>query len=960
MSRVLAEYKIYYQNVRGLRTKTDIFFRNLLASNLKIVALTETNLQPYINSSELFPQSFNVYRSDRCLRTMGMSGGGGVLVALSNDYISYRVNDLDFSYSGIDCVWVKIKKDKGGMLYLGAVYIRPRSSLEAYQLFFDSLLKLNLSENDNVIIVGDFNLNVFEKNYDLSSGDNLCKELLFFLDIHDFKLKNNILNFQSKTLDLVITNVGNTEVFRADDPLVQEDVYHPELEACLVITAPHYCKVDSSSSVNLGYAFHRADFLKLYQSLREVDWSQLYLCSDIDIAVDIFYNIIYKVLDQTCPKKKIKKSSYPHWFTYSIIKKLKLKEKFHKRFKKYGCNDDYLKFKELRKIVKNEINLSYSNYIANVEMSIQADSRSFWQFVNSKKNDFGKLLVMNHHGMELNGVEDIVDAFKSYFSSVYSLYVTEPTVEEALEGAAMLGVSTLSLDRVTEQDVLLAIKSLKSSPTAGPDLLPQYFFKGCSELLVTPLTFLFNLSLKQGIFPDKWKLSKVIPIFKSGQRNLISNYRPISIISVVAKIFEVIIYKPLFTHVKNYITPYQHGFFPGRSTVTNLLNFTDYISGGLDSGVQTDVIYLDLAKAFDRVDHLILLKKLNYYGCSNGLVKFFRSYLVNRQQYIYLNGVSSSTYFVQSGVPQGSNLGPCLFLIMINDICENILSSKTLLFADDMKLFKRVSERKDILDLQNDLDNVFTWCSLNKMSLNISKCNIMSFSRARNVIENNYTLNNEGIKRVFLIKDLGIYMDSSLSFNCHVDKCVSSASRMLGFLIRQSVNFKNVHSLSTLYGSLVRSRLESGAVIWAPSLVTYTALIEKIQKRFLRFLYFKCFNVYSFLIPYEELCYIFEFDSLNLRREAMRLCFLFHLVRGRVDDSLILGRLRFRVPAFHGRCRYVFDLPHVRTAAHMSSPLISCMRLYNSILDRVQDIDLFFDPFMSFKRKVYEGLRSQA
>lgn len=943
---------IYYQNVRGIRSKSNELYLNLLNNNnYKIVALTETNLQPHISSSEFFPSHYNVFRKDRNLEACGKLGGGGVLLALSNELSSQRVDALEIDVPGCDCVWVKVTNiSRDLILYICVVYIRPRTPLAVYQTFYDSLGKQNFKRNHKIIILGDFNLQIYGMFSDLNSGDIINKELLLFMNINNLFLKNNIRNFQGKTLDLIISDMDSVSVNECDEPLVRVDPYHPALEAEVDTGAPLSYRSRSESNQRMGFCYRRADFLQLYVRLSELNWNNLYLETDINKAVDIFYQCIFNVVKQVCPlKKQYNISKYPFWFPVHVRKNIRLKEKFHRKYKKYGLREDYQNFKTLRSSVKKDIKLAYNNYIKNIEASIKSDSNKFWQYVRDKRLDKSRSLVMEYNGVNLDNGAAIAEAFKEYFSSVYVNYTVVPVAEEATAGPSMLGVDCFNIKQITEYEVCLAIKNLKSKSTSGPDFLPQYLFKGCSDILIKPLTFLYNLCLKTCTFPEKWKTTKITPIFKSGKQSQIINHRPVAVLSVPAKIFEMVINKYLIHHILTHISDIQHGFLPKRSVNTNLLNFTSFVSSGLDSGVQTDSIFLDLAKAFDRVDHLILLKKLHYYGLSNSLIKLFTSYLINRKQYVYFNGHISSVFNVESGVPQGSNLGPTLFLIMINDIGNYITSSKALLFADDLKLFNNILSGVDCQHLQNDINNVVRWSIENKMSFNTSKCYVMTFSRTSNVFEFNYKINGNLISRVNKIKDLGVYFDSSLSFNYHIDHCISSATKIMGLIFRLGVTFQNVDTLKTLFRSLVRSRLECSAVIWNTINITQEDALERVQKKFLRFLYYKSFNIYTYLVPYSELLEMFGFESLSRRRGLQELLFLYKLVHGMVYDPISLASICFRVPIFHSRSKLLFSLPYSRTLAHAGSPLFRMMRLYNVIATEVSEPDIFFVNLKVFK-----------
>ena len=264
----------------------------------------------------------------------------------------------------------------------------------------------------------------------------------------------------------------------------------------------------------------------------------------------------------------------------------------------------------------------------------------------------------------LTDKQSIADAFAHYFQSVF-----ERGSESQMP---VFHGSGFDFPDVTDDDILSSIKSLKPKKATGSDNIPSYIFKGCANFLLAPLKYLFNLSFKQGCFPDKLKESIVTPIFKKGKRNNIMDYRPISLLNNLGKIFEKIIYKSIFSQVSDKISVYQHGFLPDRSTITNLCIFCEHVSNAILNKQQLDVIYTDCAKAFDKVDHGILIRKLKDLGFSGRSLKLLDSYLSGRSQRVKVGNILSFLYFATSGVPQGSNLGPLLFLLFSSMICLKV------------------------------------------------------------------------------------------------------------------------------------------------------------------------------------------------------------------------------------------------------------------------------------------------
>lgn len=359
---------------------------------------------------------------------------------------------------------------------------------------------------------------------------------------------------------------------------------------------------------------------------------------------------------------------------------------------------------------------------------------------------------------------------------------------------------------------------------------------------------IFNKSRRANKFPDRWKVGFITPIYKSGSKNEVSNYRAINILCAISKIFEKLVAKSLFEHVKGKIKKVQHGFFPKRSTETNLLDYLTLLMEATINGGQVDSIYTDFSKAFDIVIHGILLEKLKNFDIGDCLIEWMKSYLLDRTLYVAIGSHRSEKIHPLSGVPQGSVLGPLLFVLFINDMPE-IFNAECSLFADDNKIFRKISSHQDCLLLQHDIDELPKWCERNGLDLNVKKCAVISFTRSPRKIIFNYELSGTSIERVSNVKDLGIIFDEKLSFNDHVNGVCKKAHQMLGFIFRACKSFSNISSILVLYKAYVRSRLEYCNSVWSPIYHTYCDKIERVQRKFTRMVFYK-FNLGR--ISYDE------------------------------------------------------------------------------------------------------------
>lgn len=938
-----SELSIYYQNVRGLRTKTNSFLLSLASTTFDIIVLTETWLDSDINDSELFDCRYTVYRCDRNKQITGKTTGGGVLVAVHKKHKSQQIQ-LEVA---IDMVTVKINA-RGRNLILIGIYFPPRTLNQVYDDFFGVLENSELLSKNESLIIGDFNLSEINgAQYDLTNGNEVCKKLQEFMSLFNIRMLNNVQNqLKNKTLDLVISSIS-FNVSHETDALVPEDNYHP----ALLIT----CIGTNNRKTYLGtpqvnrYNYKKANFLLLYELLKETNWNSLELFDEINSAVDEYYKLLYAIIDVCVPKVNNKKrQKYPIWFSNEIIADLKLKKYHHKR---KNASDYHLQeFRRLRTKTKASIANAYHQYIESVENEITVNVNGFWNFVNTKKADQTEVHEYYYQGQAIATEVEAVQSFANYFRNVYntnSSYNIESLLSESNQGAADI----LIIGDVDCEVVGKALKELKPKKAAGPDLIPPYVYKACWEFFKYPLTVLFNLSLKTSKFPAKWKVTRVTPIHKSGNKSQIENYRPISVLSTPAKIFEQILYRRIFPSVKNLICDEQHGFMANRSTDTNLITFTETLTELLDSGGQVDVIYTDFAKAFDKVNHDILLIKLYSFGMPLNLIYFFKSYLKDRQQFVNLHGIESQKYFTPSGVPQGSNLGPLFFLLFINDLPLHIEYSQALLFADDLKIFRNIDNAHDGELLQRDLDSVMQWSKNNKLYFNVDKCKAMTYTRKKVPVVYNYYMNSNILENISQAKDLGVWFTSDLKFDKHINFIVNSSLKSLGFLKRNTADFKSIACIKILYNSLVRSKLEYACKVWDSGTTLHRNKVETVQNKFLKYLYYKKYGSYPDYDQYHWVRCLFNIIKLTHRRDIAGICFIHKLVNNRIDCPKLLPLVNLYAPAYRTKPKITFFISRCYTNLRRNSPMVRMISASNSFIIN-SNINIFNTSVSLFKSKI--------
>ena len=396
---------------------------------------------------------------------------------------------------------------------------------------------------------------------------------------------------------------------------------------------------------------------------------------------------------------------------------------------------------------------------------------------------------------------------------------------------------------LTPDKIVEAISEIKLDSAPGPDGIPAILLKRCATSLCVPIHLLWSESMSSGIVPSFYKTGFVSPLFKKGSRCEPSNYRPVTLTSHIVKVYERVVRKHMvhYLETNNLLTDKQHGFRSNRSCLTQMLDHFDDIYEGFTRGEDTDSIYLDYAKAFDKVDLDLLILKLKKYGFGNKLVDWIQSFLSDREQVVVLNGVHSDIAKVLSGVPQGTVLGPLLFILFINDLEQVVTSSTVSFFADDTRVSKQISCYEDCMLLQDDLYKILDWSRRNNMKLHEQKFELLnhlhnsksSIYELPFVVENlRYKVSSEEILySVENVRDLGVQVSNDLSWSRHIGSMVTKARSKLSWVF-SVFKTRDRTVMTTLYKSLVRSTLEYCCPLWNPGKVTDIQLIEGVQRTF--------------------------------------------------------------------------------------------------------------------------------
>lgn len=788
------------------------------------------------------------------------------------------------SHQFSDSVWVCVKDSSGSNESLfGCIY---RSGTIATAKKYDKglLEQLLWASSDcnqaRKIIIGDFNYpnvnwspepsisSVIPSN---SNSRTLSSEHIFVECIRDtffhqlITEETRFRNESSSVLDLLFTNEPSVvEQIRYLEPLGASDHGGISFKVPVESSPLPRCK---------RLLYNRGNYDKL-RSLLSINWdSILEDANNLQETYDLFERILQDGITACIPTKKTPSitSNKPLWMVPDAIKSSKVKRHLWAKYKQTRHRNDYKTYAKARNKNSHDLRKARRKFERKLARNIKSNVKSFWNYVNAKKKNKSKVNDLKDSNGEFVSLDDEkAEILNNQYAKTFTI---EDTDEMPAFQDNPSSTSTLTNIIITEEDVLLLLLALRIDKSPGPDEIHPRVLKEVAAQIAKPLARIYQWSLSSGEVPYQWKLANICPIFKKGSRSCPENYRPVSLTSVLSKLLEKLVGKQIMEHVltNNIVPKQQHGFLKGKSTATNLLESLNMWIEMQEHNVPVDVIYLDYSKAFDTVPHRRLVKKLESVGINGSLLNWIENFLNGRKQRVVVNGVMSRWIEVLSGVPQGSVLGPLLFLIFVSDI-PSLIENSISLFADDTKLYGKNCGTS----LQDDLTKLVEWTKLMQMCFNASKCKVMHLGKQNPCIP--YTMlnaNNEQciLERTYVEKDLGVHVDEQLSFKEHVVNQVNKANRALGAL-KHTFKFMDKYSFKYLYKSLIRPHLEYASVAWSARFRYSQDLLERVQRRATKIVP-ELKN-----LPYSSRLEILDLHTLSFRRKRTDVLQMYKFTHG--------------------------------------------------------------------------------
>lgn len=906
-------FKTLVVNFQSMKNKREEIGNLIDTADPDIIIGTETWLNADISSREVLPASYKVFRKDRA------DGYGGVLIAARVDLISEET-----CQSNTESVFVKIQATNGKPLLVGSLYRPPNSNLEYMEQMCSDISSLYAANKSAIIwLGGDLNLpDINWKNVAIEGSRYPQAISDTFLEMtKECGLEQKILfpTRMDNTLDLFLTN--RPSLVNRCEPLPglsDHDIPYIDSNVIAKRQKPTKRKI---------YIWKRANMEDLLTGAENINFDFHHTfnkSSSVESMWNYLSTSLVKLLDSTVPSKMSSVRFHQPWITGDIKRLSRRKKRAYSKACQSKDPFDFRRYQELKKTTRKACKDAYANYMKDIiGPDITVNPKRFWGYIKGKRcENVGIAPLKSNDGFTHSDGLARANILNRQFSSVFT-HREDPNNIKDLGPSPYPAMPSI---QITTPGVMKLLKNIKIHKAAGPDNISNRLLKTVATQISPAFTTFFQASLDQGHLPKAWKDANVVPIYKKGDKSKASNYRPVSLTSVSCKILEHILCSSIMKHLDKHriLSDAQHGFRRHRSCESQLIITLNDLVNRMDENAQVDLILLDFSKAFDKVPHHRLLHKINHYGIRGTTHKWLKDFLRDRSQQVLVEGAMSSSAAVQSGVPQGSVLGPLMFLLFINDLPEYVKHSKVRLFADDCVLYREIQKKEDCEALQQDLEALQRWEDDWNMEFHPQKCQLLRTSKKRTNITTNYSIHGHTLEEVETAKYLGITLHRTLSWNTHIQNITNKANKTRAFLQRNLQSAPR-YTKENCYQALVRPILEYASSVWDPWTKANIDKIETVQRRSARMVN-NNFNKYASVT---QMLQELKWPSLRERRARAKAVIMYRIVNNTIaiPMSLLQATTIDRGRGHNKR----FLIPHSRTQVHQYSFIPHSIRIWNKL-----------------------------
>ena len=709
-------------------------------------------------------------------------------------------------------------------IVIGCAYLPPSPSSLMISSLFKHLSNLHVSP---LILLGDFNLPDVNWSSLTSSTPSSGLFCDLSLDLNLLQLVNCPTHSGGNTLDLILADCPDTVTDICADSAMSSDLSDHDV----VWFSVQISRFEVKHKTRSFFQYSKADCDGIQDHLASLVLPPI-IGSNTDLFWGFFKTALHETRDLFVPMVSLPAKPSPVWYTSEIRYSIH-KVRYQRRV--VQCNSTPYQLSKLRKLeapLRAHMEFAKEAYCVNLCNRFKDDPRALYSHLSCLTNSSCMPQTVHLGPTTATTNFDKANLFNAFFNSTFAKSNFNLPPVSSLPAPS----SQLSYIDISAYDVSKKLSNLNIYKSCGVDKLHPLLLKLCAGPLLVPITSFLQTCLMYHTIPREWKCHSICPIPKKGDLSEVSNYRPISLLCIMSKILESIVFDKIISFIRPKLSVCQFGFLKQRSCLLQLLSSYSIVFEAVENMKLVDTIFFDFRKAFDSVPHQELLYKLWLIGITGPLWEWFREYLAGRSHCTTINGVSSSYLPVLSGVPQGSVLGPLLFLIYINDIPEKI-SSDVFLFADDMKFLRTIYSHSDYISVQSDIDSLTEWSNEWKLHLNVNKCCHMSFSLLHEIEEGlTYHVDGVSLNNVDSYRDLGIIVTNNLSWSKHYQSLCGKAYRALQF-IRRNIPFSSSVSVKrTLYISLVRSQFNFCSQLWSPAYIKDIRMLETVQRRATKFI----------------------------------------------------------------------------------------------------------------------------